>query len=81
MEDIFLKVGDVVQIRENLDILEDYCMFHNEDINDCVTANMKRYGGEITKIVEVTSWGKYRLKIDDGEHNWTDEMLDAKIWK
>lgn len=79
MSRTFLKVGDLVQIKQGLDIFKDYCMFHNRYINDWVTEPMMKHAGKMTRVTEITSWGKYRLEIDNGACKWTDEMLDAKI--
>lgn len=79
MSRTFLKVGDLVQIKQGLDIFKDYCMFHNRYINDCVTEQMRQHSGKMTRVTEITLWGKYHLEIDNGACNWTDEMLDAKI--
>lgn len=79
MSRTFLKVGDLVQIKQGLDIFKEYCMFHNTGINDFVTEPMRLHSGKMTRVTEITSFDKYLLEIDDGQYNWTDEMLDAKI--
>lgn len=56
-----MKVGDIVKIKEN------YEFFVN---------SMKEYRGKQAKITRV-SGESYKLDIDDGRWNWTDDMLES----
>ena len=56
------KTGEDVVIRENLDILK-------------VTTDMYLCRGE-TATITYCSGSYYRLDIDQGRSDWTDEMLE-----
>jgi hypothetical protein len=62
------KVGDKVKIREDL-------IVDNEYGSDSFAEEMTQYKGKIATITGVFM-SKYDIDIDDGDWNWTDEMLE-----
>lgn len=63
------KVGDKVRIRE--DLVEEV-MYGYED----VVPEMLKCRGQVAEIVDIYS-GRYKLDIDSGVWDWTDEMFES----
>lgn len=63
------KVGDKVRVREDLIVGARYG-------NDNFISDMKEYAGKTMTVVAISSLGKYRLKEDIYDCNWTDGMLE-----
>lgn len=63
------EVGDKVRVRKDLIAGSGY----GEDI---FLADMKKYSGKTMTVYKITSVGKYKLKEDINNYNWTDEMLE-----
>lgn len=62
------RVGDKVRIRKDLVLGRRY-------VSACVAHKMALYRGETTSIKRVHD-GCYDLVVDNGEWDWTDEMLE-----
>lgn len=69
------NVGDKVKIREDLNCWRTYGGFFFTDEMEC-------FRGKICTIKEVLSYSLdalYKLKEDDSEHFWTNEMIEGKV--
>lgn len=62
------KVEDIVKIKENLDTYKAYD-------GEFFVNSMKKYRGRRTRITCIEE-ESYKLDIDDGIWNWTDDMLE-----
>lgn len=76
-ENTYYKVGDCVQIREDLKEDAYYGMFDGVT-KDTAVRNMLPYAKAITKITKIEC-DKYRIDIDNGRHFWTDKMFESKV--
>ena len=65
------KVGDRVRIK-NFD------WFRNEGAHNMVVIYMEKYYGEVVTIESVHK-DFYRIKEDDWQYCWTDEMIECKV--
>lgn len=64
------NIGDQVQVKEDL-------VGENKYGSDTFVTEMEQYRGKTATITGYDGLGKeYILDIDNGDWNWTDEMLD-----
>lgn len=63
-----MKVGDIVKIKENLEADKAYG-------GEAFVYRMEEYRGKQARITDI---GRpfYKLDIDDGKWNWTNDMLE-----
>lgn len=72
------KVGDMVQIRRDLELESGYLRITGLAIN----STMVQFRGGSAKIISrsgVPPGRKYKLDIDKGCYTWDDEMFEAPI--
>lgn len=70
------KEGDILQVREDLSTGVDYNMLNSEGGSDGASYRMVRdYRGKTVTITSCRIYG-YKIKEDNGEWNWTDEMFE-----
>lgn len=80
------KVGDIVRVRDDLDINKEYAMDDGEDGSLCVVQGMVALHGQIAVIRKSYRSGEnwhcgYIIELLDGEPVdcglWTDDMFDG----
>lgn len=71
-----LNVGDIVKIKDNLNIGQQYKMFTSER-KRIVNSSMKNVEGKIVKITCIYDSECYGIDADF--YNWTDEMFEGKV--
>ena len=73
------KVGDKVQIK-NLDW---YNQNKDEDgdvyLSMSFVANMSKYCGQVATIIKASGHNKYKIALDNGYYNWSDEMFEGLV--
>ena len=70
------KVGDKVRVRDDLEIGKWYSM-NNRTFSDFVNSEMITFKGKEVTILANNCFGMYRIKEDNGEWHWTDEMFSG----
>lgn len=63
------KVGDKARVKKDLEGDKTYGV-------DSFVYGMEKYRGKIVTIIGVWNDGEYRIKEDNGDWFWTDEMLE-----
>lgn len=70
------KVGDKVRVRDDLELGKWYSM-NNHTFSDFVNSKMITFKGKEVTILADNCFGMYRIKEDNGEYHWTDEMFSG----
>ena len=70
------KIGDKVRVRNDLEEGKWYSM-NNHTFSDFVNSKMITFKGKEVTILADNCFGMYRIKEDNGEYHWTDEMFSG----
>lgn len=70
------KIGDKVRVRDDLELDKWYSM-SNHKFSDFVNSEMIMFKGKEVTISDDNFCGMYRIKEDNGEWHWTDEMFSG----
>lgn len=70
------KIGDKVRVRDDLELGKWYSM-NNHTFSDFVNSKMITFKGKEVTILADNCYGMYRIKEDNGDYHWTDEMFSG----
>ena len=72
------KIGDKVRVRDDLELDEWYSM-SNHNFSDFVNSEMIMFKGKEVTISDDNFYGMYRIKEDNGDWCWVDEMFSGLV--
>lgn len=72
------KIGDKVRVRDDLELDKWYSM-SNHNFSDFVNSEMIMFKGKEVTTSDDNFYGMYRIKEDNGDWCWVDEMFSGLV--